>query len=316
MENGPRTAWHENAGIRTAGEPQGGGRSVALQWRQLAPSLRYVFSTEAHAYSFSIAANALLSFFPFALILLTLCGRWLHWEAAYQVIVQLIQANLPSGPSGADFVVRSLNVLVQGHRQLQLVSVLAFLFTSSGIFLPLEVALNRVWGFEHNRSFLRNQAVSFLLAGVVGSLALASVVVMAASQAILSGLLGWLQTPIVIQVTSRGVLEVFSFPLAISLYLSIYYLLPNGRIAVRRALPAAVVAGVLTTAAKFLYKLTLPLFRFREVYGPFTLSVTLLFWAYLVALILLFGAHLSAQGFNQHDTERPPGNLRSNEGNL
>jgi membrane protein len=48
---------------------------------------------------------------------------------------------------------------------------------------------------------------------------------------------------------------------------------------------------------KFVYVLTLPLFGFREVYGPFALSVTLVFWAFLGALILLFGAHLSARGF-------------------
>jgi uncharacterized BrkB/YihY/UPF0761 family membrane protein len=39
------------------------------------------------------------------------------------------------------------------------------------------------------------------------------------------------------------------------------------------------------------------MFRFREVYGPYALTATLLFWAYAGALILLFGAHLSAHGF-------------------
>ncbi len=43
------------------------------------------------------------------------------------------------------------------------------------------------------------------------------------------------------------------------------------------------------------------MFRFREVYGPFALSVTLLFWAYAGAMILLFGAHLSAHGFILHE---------------
>jgi hypothetical protein len=42
--------------------------------------------------------------------------------------------------------------------------------------------------------------------------------------------------------------------------------------------------------------LTLPLFRFREVYGPYETSATLLFWAYGAAMMLLFGAHLSAHG--------------------
>jgi hypothetical protein len=31
------------------------------------------------------------------------------------------------------------------------------------------------------------------------------------------------------------------------------------------------------------------------VYGPFSLSVSLMFWAFLSGLLLLTGAHLSAQ---------------------
>ena len=49
---------------------------------RLRPSLRYLFTPEVHIYATSIAANALLSLFPFTLILLTACRRWLHWEAA------------------------------------------------------------------------------------------------------------------------------------------------------------------------------------------------------------------------------------------
>ena len=57
------------------------------------------------------------------------------------------------------------------------------------------------------------------------------------------------------------------------------------------------IGGVLTEVGKLIYMQTLPLFRFREVYGPFAISATLLFWAYGAALILLFGAHLCAHGF-------------------
>lgn len=92
-------------------------------------------------------------------------------------------------------------------------------------------------------------------------------------------------------------LEIVSIPLAVSIYFVIYYFLPNGKVPIKRVLPAAVVAGLLTEGGKFVYIMTLPLFRFREVYGPFALSVTLLFWAFLGSLILLFGAHLSARGF-------------------
>ena len=260
----------------------------------LAPSLRYLFTTEVHAYAFSIAANAYLSFFPFSLMLLTVCRRWLHWEGAYRIILDLLRVRLPTG---TESVIRSLDILVQGRPRLQLMSVLMLFFTTSGVFLPLEVALNKIWKIERNRSFLRNQAVSFGLAVLTGLLALFWVLLTTTAQLLLTFLLDWLPSPGFLRAVSRGLLEVVSIPFAVSIFFAIYHLLPNGKVPTRRVLPAAALTGVLTILAGFVYVLTLPLFRFSEVYGPFALSVTLLFWAYVGALILLFGAHLSVQSF-------------------
>ena len=262
--------------------------------RYLLPSLRYLFSTEVHAYAFSIAANAYLSFFPFSLMLLTVCRRWLHWEGAYQVILELLRVRLPAG---TESIIRNLDVLVQGRPRLQIMSLLMLFFTTSGVFLPLEVALNKVWKIERNRTFLRNQAVSFALAVVTGLLALFWVLLATTAQWFLTFLLNWVPSPGLLRAASRGLLELVSIPFAVSIFYTIYYFLPNAKLPTRRVLPAAALTGVLTIWASFLYVLTLPLFRFREVYGPFALSVTLLFWAYVGALILLFGAHLSVQSF-------------------
>ena len=38
------------------------------------------------------------------------------------------------------------------------------LITSTGVFLPLEVALNDVWGVKEKRNYLQNQLVSLGLA--------------------------------------------------------------------------------------------------------------------------------------------------------
>jgi len=99
----------------------------------LVPSLRYLSATEVHAYAFSIAANVYLSFFPFTLLLLTVCRRWLRWESAYSVILELLRIHLPRG---ADSIIGNLSQLAQGRPRLQLISVLMLFFTSSGVFLP------------------------------------------------------------------------------------------------------------------------------------------------------------------------------------
>jgi YihY family inner membrane protein len=210
------------------------------------------------------------------------------------MVLQLLQVHLPVG---ADSIVRNLVAVVQGRTRLQLVSVFMLLFTSSGVFLPLEIALNKVWGFRKNRNFLKNQVMSFTLALVCGVLALIFILAITPMQSGINFLIGWIPSRSFLTAVSRMVLEIASVPLVAAIYFMIYYLLPNGKVPVARVLPAAIAAGVLTELGKLIYFVTLPMFRFREVYGPFALSVTLLFWAYAGAMILLFGAHLSAHTF-------------------
>jgi membrane protein len=259
-------------------------------------TFRYLFSPEVHVYASSIAANALLSFFPFTLMMLAVCQRWLHSEGAFQVALQLLRANLPTG---ADFVVRNLVVLAQGHRRLQVISVAMLLFTASGVFLPLETALNKVWRIEQNRSYLRNQAVSLLLTLTFGLLALSAILVIAGGQRLAGMPAGWMSVDGGAAAVWRGLLEAVLLFCIVGIYFVTYYVLPNGKVPAGSVLSAAIAAGLVTEAGKFVYHITLPSFQFREVYGPFALSVTLLFWAFLGALVLLSGAHLSARIYSR-----------------
>ena len=72
-------------------------------------------------------------------------------------------------------------------------------------------------------------------------------------------------------------------------------LLPNGKVPARTVLPAAIIMGLLSEILKYSYILLLPRLNFQEVYGPFAISVSMMFWAFLSGLLLLTGAHLSAQ---------------------
>ena len=62
--------------------------------------------TEVHTYAFSVAANAILSFFPFIVLLLTLVHRVLHSPAMYNVVLELLRDYLPSNK---DFVIRNFS---------------------------------------------------------------------------------------------------------------------------------------------------------------------------------------------------------------
>jgi uncharacterized BrkB/YihY/UPF0761 family membrane protein len=173
-----------------------------------------------------------------------------------------------------------------------------------------------VWGFQRNRSFLKNQQMSFTLALVSGLLALCFILAITPLQAAITFLMGWIPSRGLRTLASRAVLGIAPVPFVVSIYFMIYYFLPNGKVPVARVFPAAIATGILTEVGEVIYSRTLPMFRFREVYGPFETSATLLFWAYLGALILLFGAHLSAHMFvsNEVTTVAPASNGARTQG--
>src|SRR5260370_23438795 len=53
---------------------------------ELIALVRYLARTEVHTYAFSVAANAILSLFPFILLLLTLCLRARHSPALARAV--------------------------------------------------------------------------------------------------------------------------------------------------------------------------------------------------------------------------------------
>ena len=267
-------------------------------------TIKYLLRTEVHTFAFSVAANALLSFFPFVVLLMTLTRNVFHSQVMYEVVVQLLRDTLPAGQ---DFVVRSLGAMVGARHRVQIFSLLILLVTSTGIFMPLEVALNRIWQFPKNRSYLGNQIISLVLAFGCGILTLLSIALTASNVALLEFLLHG-HADIIVRIIGFLVMKVTGIAASIAIFFLIYWLLPNGKVPVRAVLPTAVIMGLLSEVLKYGYILALPRLNFQEAYGPFSLSVSLMFWAFLSGLLLLTGAHLSAQ---QHMLENSKGNPRS-----
>lgn len=89
-------------------------------------------------------------------------------------------------------------------------------------------------------------------------------------------------------------MKLFAILSAIATFFLIYWVLPNGKVSPRAVLPAAIITGVLFELVKLIYVIALPWLNFDEVYGPFSISVTLMFWAFVSGLLLLGGAYLSA----------------------
>lgn len=249
---------------------------------------RYVLSTESHVFAFAIAANVLLSFWPFMLVLIALLRRVLGWPAAVTALYATIQ-DFFAGATG-EFLTYNLEVVTQWRRKVEWLSMLLLLFTANGIFLPLEVALNRAWGVKENRSLLKNQAVSMGLIFVCGWLALFSAALTGAGVQVWEAFFGQTGTsaPLVIKMIAKAA----SLPVTILALFLIYVYLPNTSVPQRAILPRVVVVGLALELLKWINLAIWPwLFRkFDREFGVFKHSVTILTWSFLAAMVVLAGA--------------------------
>src|SRR5581483_7258097 len=214
-------------------------------WASIWPSIRFLFQTEVHVYSFAVAANILISFFPFLVAMIILCQSAFHWQAAVDVIIHTVNDYFPEN-FGVNF---KGSLLGAAYHKFSWLSVFLLLFTANGIFVPLEVALNRIWRVRENRSFLRNQVISLALIFGCGILVLASVSLTTLNVQFLASELGTSRVGAFLQ---SIVFRAVALPVTVLMIFLIYWMLPNAKIPVRRLIPASVAVAVLLEVLQYL----------------------------------------------------------------
>jgi YihY family inner membrane protein len=249
-------------------------------------------SNQVYSHASAIAFNALLSFFPFIVLLLVLCRKALAWPAGYEMILALLKDEYL--PAGGQFITRNLRIIAT-NTTTAIFSMCALLLTSSGVFAPIELALNRAWKINAERKFWQSKLIALLLVFVCGLLAMGSIYVTASSKAILYHLFAAPIDNAVFRFFITLLFKIVILPVTIAIFFLIYYLLPNRRVSIKRVLPAAIFIGIFWEMLKYFFIWALPILDFESVYGPFYISVTLVMWAFISSLILLLGANLSAQ---------------------
>jgi uncharacterized BrkB/YihY/UPF0761 family membrane protein len=249
--------------------------------------------TEVHVYALAVAASALLSFYPFLVVMLSFCRNVLRWPAAADAIYLALNDYLP-GDLGA-FLKRNLPM----RGTFQFTSMFLLLLTANGIFEPLEVALNRAWGVAKNRSYLKNQLVSLGMIFLCGGLALLSLILTAMNARWRPGKLEPNLEPWV----NLLVFKLAAVLISILALFLIFWLLPNRRIRPARVVPVAILVGLALEGMKYVNLLIWPPLRdkLEREYGVFHNSATILIWSFAGAMIVLAGAQWAARVESQND---------------
>ena len=271
-------------------------------WRKSGKALvSYLLDSEVHTFAFSVAANAIISFIPFVVLLYTVALSVFHSQVMKGVVDEIVNYFLPSATRDPKWVVdnivkEAVLPLLKRHG-VQAFSLVMILISCTGIFLPLEVALNQAWGVTKSRNYLYNQAIAFGLAILMVALAVASMIVNVSAQNVLTFLSFHHGDNVIIKFFVNGIsflcLAITTGAAAILFLFSVYFVLPNRKVPWRPVLSTAIVTGIIWLIARFIFAAVLPHLELESLYGPFYVSVGLLFWAYVSGLIMFAGAQFS-----------------------
>jgi YihY family inner membrane protein len=290
----------EAAGAPPAPEPP--QKSKWYRWRSDGTALiAYLLDSEVHTFAFSVAANAILSFIPFIVLLYTLALSVFHSQAMADEVTDMVNYFLPPVTRQPGWLTDNIELAaaVASRHGIQVFSLIMILIACTGIFLPLEVALNQAWGVTKSRNYLFNQAVALGVALLMVVLGMGSVALNTGARDILTAVFFHHTDNFVFNSICFLILTATTGVASILFFFSIYWLLPNRKVPWRPVLRTAIVTGVIWLISKYAFSALLPHLDLKALYGPFYVSVGLLFWAYTSGLILFAGAQFSVARWGQ-----------------
>ena len=186
---------------------------------------RLLVSIETHALCGALAFFAMLGFYPLSVLLISLAKYVLRSPDAHQVVRLAVQSYYPAGQ---EFLLRNLEASSSQLRgDVSLVAALWIFLGGAGVFIPLEMAFNRLWGFELSRSYWHNQLVGFVLTAAWWAIAVLLVLAVSLVPPPYRTPALWLTAPAL---------------LAVAIFLA-YRLLPHGHVPGGIVLSAAVLDG-------------------------------------------------------------------------
>jgi len=204
---------------------------------------------------------------------------------------------------------RNLVSVSQAYGRVSLLSFLLLLWSSSGMFLPLEKSLNRAWEVEKRRGWWGTRLLALEMALILGFLILVSSGLMAFNVYIHRLLERWTFHGIkaLLDWGYHALILTSTFAVTVTMFLVLFERLPNRPMQLRQVFPSALLTALFWEAARSLFTLLLPLFNYHHVYGSIGVGVALMTWAYVSSAVTLFGAQVSEVLYGTLKVREPAG---------
>lgn len=268
-------------------------RVASLSWRATRLGVIEFYRSNNLTFAASIAYYALLSMFPFLLLVLSVLARVAVSGAdAGPTLLDLLSNALPSR---FEFVAKQLATLASTPLNLSVAGTVITLWASMGVFGAVTSAVNHAWGVEKNYSFLKHKLVAFLMMLTAGLLAVVAMTLASAAQVVeASWFAGVLERYPHLQQFSGFLFANAITPAFIVVVGLVYYFVPNTHVRLRDVWFGAALAGVLWRLAFSGFAFYVRDFSRFTVHGSLAAVVVFLVWIYLSAVILLYGVEVTA----------------------
>jgi membrane protein len=273
--------------LRLAGR---GRRSLRIGVRAAGQGVVEFLRSENLTFASSIAYYTLLSMFPFLWMVASLLGNIVDSQAS---LIPVVRSALPQELL---FLTGQLEGLAEAPIELSLLSTVLTLWAAMGVFGAIASAINHAWGVEDPLGFFKHKLVAFVTMLASGALLIGTLALISAINVIeatwFSGVVAQFPALTTLSGFVYRNLPTPMFILAVGL---IYYYVPNAKVRLRDVWVGALLAGLLWRVALSGFGLFMrnPE-RLMQLHGSIAAVVIFLLWVYLSAIILLYGAQVTA----------------------
>jgi len=252
------------------------------------------FSRDGCAFlSQAIAFNALFAIFP--LLVLVLTAASVVFPNADEQVLSFFDT---FAPALHDTVAANVQTYVYGRGVSSAIAFVVVVWAAKNLFMGLAYALNRALAVPKSRPLLHDMLLSIVMLPLTGLVMLIAI-----------------GMPVVVSVVftyahvtdPRNVSQILAYLASMAIVFVIviflYTFLPNRRVRWQFAVPGASFVAIAWPAVQFAFAFYTVHVDFTHVYGALSAPLVLLLWFYLIGVIFLFGAELSAGWAHLKGTE-------------
>jgi membrane protein len=252
-----------------------------------------IYSSNDLTFASSIAYYALLSLFPFFLLVFAILGSVAGTEAERAEILSFV---LRYFPTRFEFVSAQLDSMQQASVRLGVAGSILMIWAAMGVFGAVTSAVNHAWGVEKQPSYLKHKLISLLMLTASGVLLLAGLLLVSAINVVEAN---WFAV-VLDRVPALEELQGFAIKSTSTIIFIfvvglVFYFVPNAKVRFKDVWVGAVLTGLLWRLALTGFSWYVrDLSRFQNVHGQIAAVVVFLLWVYVSAVIFLYGAEMTA----------------------